>query len=261
MVCGSVVIGCSVGFSIDFFGFGEIIGDFKVVDNGIIEIFQSSDFVIIGGKFQLKNVIKFIFVSMFKFIVVKEIEWDIVINIEFVIFGFVNKVDDIRISIIFFRNFDVFDFGNVVNFKFDNNVCLFKFFSNFCILSKNFVFVFNGIGGIGFEVEFFNFVWVVEFDINNVIIFFVFFFKIVNGSVCFGFNFFQFFFVLNFIVISFGDIFFIGNVKFINVIFFKFEVIVGGLIIVNNINFDEFIGFFKFKFIGGVVLFCGNFEL
>ncbi|KAK0708783.1 GPI-anchored cell wall organization protein-domain-containing protein [Apiosordaria backusii] len=259
-VRGSVVIGSNAGPNIDISGPGQITGDLKVLNNGLIENLQSNDLTTIGGAFELKNVTKLTTVNMAKLASAKEIEWDTVTNIESVTLGPINKVDDVRISITSLRSLDFLDLGNVASLKLDNNARLSKFSSTLRTLSKSLILASNGIGGIGLEVELPNLVWAVELDINNVTSFSVPSLKTVNGSARFGSNFFQSFSAPNLTATTSGDISFISNAKLTNATFPKLEAIAGGLTIANNTLLDELSGFSKLKSIGGAVLLRGNFE-
>jgi hypothetical protein len=259
-VRGSVVIGSKAGPNIDISGPSEITGNLRVLSNGIIETLQSDDLTIIGGTFELNDVIKLVTINAPKLTAAKVIEWRTLTNIDSITLGPINKVDDLTISDTSIRNLDAFDLSSVATLSLDNNARLSKFSSNLRTLSKILTLASNGIGGIGLEVDLSNLIWAMELDVNNVTSFSVPSLKTVNGSARFGSNFFQSFSAPNLTATTTGDISFIGNAKLSNATFPKLETIAGGLTIANNTLLSEVSGFPKLKTIGGAVLLRGNFE-
>ncbi|KAK4456945.1 hypothetical protein QBC42DRAFT_48807 [Cladorrhinum samala] len=255
-ISGSIIIGPNAPGSIDLSGPSEITGDLKVLNNGIIERFSSSDLTTVGGAFEMKNVTKLISVNLPKLKSVKTLTWQSLTRLETIDLA-VTKADEISVSDTFLKSLKGLDVTSIKKLDINNNRLLTTFTSSLGSLDDLLNIQANGIG---LSVSLPNLVWIANMTIANVTSFSAPSLATVNGSARFDSNYFESFSAPNLTATQSGDISFVGNGKLSNVSFPVLERIGGGLLIANNTELSELTGFPKLKAIGGAVKLRGSFK-
>jgi hypothetical protein len=255
-ISGSIIIGPNAPGSIDLSGPSEITGDLKVLNNGIIERFSSSDLTTVGGAFEMKNVTKLISIGLPKLNSVKTLTWQSLTRLETIDLA-VTKAEEVSVSDTFLKSLKGLDVTSVRKLDINNNRLLTSFSSSLGNLGELLNIQANGIG---LSVSLPNLIWIANMTIANVTSFSVPSLATVNGSARFDSNYFESFSAPNLTATQSGDISFVGNGKLSNVTFPKLERIGGGLLIANNTELGEINGFPNLKSIGGAVKLRGSFK-
>ncbi|KAK4224727.1 hypothetical protein QBC38DRAFT_288976 [Podospora fimiseda] len=254
-ISGSIIVGPNAPGTIDLSGPSEITGDLKVLNNGAIERFSSSDLTTVGGAFEMKNVTKLISINLPKLNAVKTLTWQSLTRLETIDLA-VTKAEEVSVSDTFLKSLKGLDVTSVKKLDINNNRLLTTFTSSLANLGDLLNIQANGIG---LDVSLPNLVWIANMTIANVTKFSVPSLAIVNGSARFDSNYFSSFSAPNLTETQSGDISFVGNGNLANVTFPKLTRIGGGLLIANNTELAEVNGFPKLKSIGGAVKLRGSF--
>lgn len=255
-ISGNVIIGPNAPGNIDLSGPSEITGDLKVLNNGAIERFSSSDLTTVGGAFEMKNVTKLISISLPKLNSVKTLTWQSLTRLETIDLA-VTKAEEVSVSDTFLKSLKGLDVTSVKKLDINNNRLLTTFTSSLANLGDTLNIQANGIG---LDVSLPNLIWIANMTIANVTRFSVPSLAVVNGSARFDSNYFSSFSAPNLTETQSGDISFVGNGNLANVTFPKLERIGGGLLVANNTELSDVNGFPKLSSIGGAVKLRGSFK-
>lgn len=259
-VKGDVVIGTNAGPAIDISGPGEITGALRILNNGIIESFTSSDLTKIGGEFRVQNVTKLSGLSLAKLTSAKTVSWQSLTSLEAPVLGPLGTTSELTVADTAIKTLDAFDIRTAEKIDINNNKRMTAITSKLNNLGISMVLNSNGLERTGIPVELPNLVWIANMTISNVSAFAVPSLRIVNGSARFDSNFFKSFSAPNLTATQSGDISFVGNAQLTNLTFPKLESVGGGLTIANNTALDKIDGFPKLTFVGGAVKLRGSFD-
>ncbi|KAL2021791.1 hypothetical protein VTK56DRAFT_6565 [Thermocarpiscus australiensis] len=256
-VDGTVVVGPEAAGNIDISGPREITGDLKILNNGVLETFQSSSLATIGGAFTMNNVTKLASLSLAKLTSVKTLAWQSLTNLNSLNLGPLTKADEVTVSDTFLNTLDGIDLTTVKKFDINNNRRLTKFSTQLGSLSDNLNIQANGLS---LEIDLPKLIWIANMTIANVTKFSAPSLRVVNGSARFDSNYFESFNAPNLTETQSGDISFVGNGKLANMTFPKLTSIGGGLLIANNTELLKVDGFPELEQVGGAIKLRGSFD-